>query len=198
MTPHTPPDPTRQTYDEHAAAIADRFWRIQLDRAWQTFLTALPPQASIIDIGSGAGRDVNHFIEQGHTAIGLDYSAGLLAEAAQRGAGSFIQADMRALPLAANCFDGAWLSASLLHLPKPDVPGVLKAVYARLKPGGILYISLKAGHGEEWENREGPRFFSYFTAEEIKQLTAAAGFSLRQSWQDKTPKLTWINLLAEK
>ena len=198
MTRPTNLDPTRKTYDEHAAVIAERFWDTQLDKAWQAFMAALPPQASIIDVGCGPGRDTQHFIEQGHTVFGLDYSAGLLAEAAKRSAGMFIQADMRTLPLAASHFDGAWLSASLLHLQKPDVPGVLKGLHTCLKPGGVVYISLKAGHGEEWEVREGPRFFAYYASEEIEQLITQAGFSLRQTWQDETPKFTWLNLLAEK
>ena len=198
MTATDPLDQTRQTYDEHAAVIAERFWRSQLVRAWETFLGALPPRSKIIDIGCGAGRDVYQFLENGHTVLGLDYSAGLLAEAAKRMNGAFVQADMRALPLAPSCFDGAWLSASLLHLPKTEVPGVLAGVHACLKTGGVVYISVKVGQGEEWENREGPRFFSYFEDAEISHLVTQAGFSLRQTWQEQTPKLTWANILAAK
>ncbi|HKJ27392.1 MAG TPA: class I SAM-dependent methyltransferase [Anaerolineales bacterium] len=198
MTPPESSDKTRQTYDEHAEVIAERFWGVALTDAWEAFLSSLPPKAHILDVGCGAGRDVFHFLEQGFNATGLDFSAGLLAEAAKHGEGDFIQADMRALPLAAEYFDGAWLCASLLHLQKEEAPGVIKAVHTRLKPGGILYISVKLGEGEEWEHREGLRFFSYFTTKEIEDVVTQAGFSLRRTWLKPTKKLTWINLLAEK
>jgi SAM-dependent methyltransferase len=191
-------DVTRQTYDQHAAVIAERFWNIQLSRAWEIFLAALPPKARIIDVGCGAGRDVFHFIENGCTAFGLDFSAGMLLEAAKHGTGLFVQADMLALPLAGSSFDGAWLSASLLHLPRKDVPGVMGAVYDRLKPGGVIYIAVKEGQGERWERREGERFFSYFTSEEMEKIVQQADFSLRQTWQNPSKKQTWVNVLAEK
>ena len=113
-------DKTRQTYDEHAAVIAERFWGTELKQAWEAFLAALPAQPHIIDIGCGPGRDVYHFIEKGASAFGLDYSSGLLGEAAKRGKQVFVQADMRALPLVANSFNGAWMSASL-SLSRLDV-----------------------------------------------------------------------------
>jgi len=191
-------DKTRQTYDQHAGEIAERFWGVELPRSWQAFLSALPTQACIIDIGCGAGRDVYHFIGQGASAFGVDYSAGLLGEAVKRGANVFAQADMRTLPLAAACFDGAWLCASLLHLPREDVPGVLRDAHRCLKPGGMLYISLKQGTGEGWETREGPRFFTYFSSNEIKQMLTQAGFAVRQTWLDPAKAHTWINLLAER
>jgi SAM-dependent methyltransferase len=191
-------DKTRQTYDQHAAEIAERFWGVELTRSWEAFLSALTPQARIIDIGCGAGRDVYHFIGQGASAFGLDTSAGLLGEAVKRGAPVFAQADMRALPLAPTAFDGAWLCASLLHLPREAVPGILRGVHRCLKPGGMLYISLKKGTGEGWETREGPRFFSYYSTSEIEQMVTQAGFALRQTWLDPAKEHTWINLLAER
>lgn len=191
-------DQTRQTYDQHAATIAERFWGVQLTGAWEAFLDALPPQPRIIDVGCGAGRDVYHFIEQGASAFGVDYSIGLLGEAAKRGAKVFVQADMRALPLAAGVFDGAWLCASLLHLPRPDVPGVLRAVHTCLKPGGVLYISLKQGEGENWEIREGPRFYAFYTTKEIQQMVMQSGFSMIQTWLKPDKKHTWISLLAKR
>ena len=190
------PDPTRQTYDQFAPQIAERFWKTQLPRAWGAFQTTLPTSARILDLGSGAGRDVGHFTQLGMLAQGADLSFGLLREAQRRAPAPYTQADMRALPYAANSFDGIWMSASLLHIPKPQGLKVLQEASRLLVPGGMLYVSVKQGEGEEWETREGPRLFVYYRPDELTALVEQAGMQITEVWRDETPKHTWVNVIG--
>ena len=172
------------------------FGRTQLPRAWSTFQTTLPTSARILDLGCGAGRDVGHFTQLGMLAQGTDLSLGLLREAQRRAPAPYTQADMRALPYAANSFDGIWMSASLLHIPKPQGLKVLQEAGRLLVPGGVLYVSVKQGEGEEWETREGPRLFVYYRPDELTALIEQAGMQITEVWRDETPKHTWVNVIG--
>jgi ubiquinone/menaquinone biosynthesis C-methylase UbiE len=190
------PDPTQETYDTYAALIADRFWETKLPLAWDAFCARLPKGAIVADLGCGAGRDTRQFTGRGFWTAGLDYSFGMLVQASQRAPAPYTQGDLRSLPFADAVLDAAWVNASLLHIPRAQAPGVLAEVRRALKPGGVLYLSLKEGEGEKWERREGDRFFTFFRVEEIHALLADAGFGLLEEWIDHTSKVTWINLLA--
>lgn len=192
------PDPTTQTYDQFAAQIAERFWETDLTHIWEQFCALLPAGSRVLDVGCGGGRDAAQFRARGFSVVGMDLSFGMLLEANRRAPGSYIAADMTALPLRGSSFDAAWINASLLHLPRAASPGVLTEIHALLKPGGVLYLSLKEGEGEIWEQREGQRFFTFYQAEEVIQLLEQAGFSLLKTWMDPAKSFNWLNSLASK
>ncbi|MBN2043799.1 MAG: class I SAM-dependent methyltransferase [Anaerolineales bacterium] len=187
---------TRQTYDRHAAGIAGRFWDTDLSHIWEAFCGMIPPMSRILDLGCGSGRDAAVFTALGHWVAGMDFSMGMLREAARRAPGNYLQGDMTCLPFAPASFDAAWLNASLLHLPRQLAPGVLAEVREVLKPGGVLYLSLKEGQGEFWEQREGQRFFTLFGVDEVGGLLVEAGFRIEWQWVEPAEKASWINTLA--
>lgn len=194
----TKPDPTTETYDQFAAQIAERFWQTDLTHIWEEFCALLPAGARILDVGCGAGRDAAQFRGRGFRVVGIDMSYGMLQEAMRRAPGAYIAADMAAMPFNWSIFDAVWLNASLLHLPRSAAPGVLTEIHALLKPGGILYLSLKEGQGEIWEQREGRRFFTFYQAEEVIQLLEQAGFSLLKSWTEPAKSFNWLNFFSRK
>jgi len=57
-------------------------------------------------------------------------------------------------------FSGVWACASLLHVPRLELPNIIKKVSIALKEGGVLYASFKYGLGER--NKE-ERLFSDYT-----------------------------------
>ena len=191
-------DPTRDAYDQNAAQIAERFWAIELLRQWDLFCAALPQEARVIDLGCGPGRDVAEFMRRGFWTTGLDYSAGLLCEAARRTPAPYLRANLRHLPFPPAVFDGAWFNASLLHLPRQDAPYTLLGVRRILKPGAVLYLSLKRGAGERWEKREGKRFFTYYQEDEIITLLESIGFVITQFFIEPGKTVSWLNIFARK
>lgn len=196
MTPS--PDPTRQTYDQHAEQIAERLWNADVAELCNAFCALLPTGARILDIGCGPGRDTADFNSRAFWAVGMDLSIGMLLEAVQRTSGQFVQGNMTALPFAPDCFDAAWVSASLLHLPRDAAPGVLAGIHTALKSGGVFFMALKEGEGEVWERREGLRLFTFYQSDEVAQLLDQAGFVIIKQWTNSTPKQDWINVLARK
>ena len=128
----------------------------------------------LLDLGCGPGRDLKTFAALGHRAIGLDGSAEFAAMARAYSGCEVWQQDFLHLDLPPDYFDGIFANASLFHVPSAALAGVLAALHASLKPGGVLFSSNPRGHNEEGWN--GPRYGSYYDYPTWERHLVAAGF----------------------
>jgi SAM-dependent methyltransferase len=189
---------TRQSYDSLAEKFAERFLDANPEPVIDSFAALLPPRASVLELGCGPGRDVAAMQERGLKVVGLDLSFGLLCQAPTITQGSLVQADMRSLPFPSHQFDGVWLCASLLHIPKEQARGVLAGARRVMGLGSVLYLGVKQGEGEEWTEDLAPRFFAYYQPDEVKGLLGDLGFKLETVWITTAEHHDWINLFARK
>jgi SAM-dependent methyltransferase len=137
-----------------------------------SFLSLLPPAAHILDLGCGGGRDAQVLIAAGHRVDPTDGSPAIAAKA-QDLLGITVRV-MRFEDLdAQGLYDAVWANASLLHVPRPALPGVLARVRAALKPGGLHMASYKGG-GQEGRDSHG-RYFNYLSAAELRAVYDASG-----------------------
>jgi SAM-dependent methyltransferase len=190
---------TIQTYDRIAAEFAANTWTIRLERAFDSFARYLIPAAQVLDLGCGPGRDIELLRERGYRVIGADLSLGMLREARQRVGGALACCDMRDLGLAAQSFDGVWLCAALLHLPRAVAPRALAETRRVLRATRPLYVSAQQGAGERWIESSGARFFVYYQPDELAAIVRAARFVIQELWinEDETrTHIKWINLIA--
>ncbi len=143
----------------------------------------------LIDIGCGPGVDACRFAALGLEVTAVDYSEAMIqaAQATSTAAANpprFAVLDMRYVGQAfpENAFDGAWVCASLLHIPEPDVPVVLAGLHRILTPGGRAHISLKGGPQgaalvtEHKHGREIQREFVFWEREAFEARLILAGF----------------------
>jgi SAM-dependent methyltransferase len=157
---------------------ADR-GRSLIEKAWlDAFLTDIPADGSILDLGCGSGEPIaSYLIGRGRRLTGVDAAPGLIDLCRAR----FPQedwrvADMRGLDLGRR-FDGviAWHSA--FHLTPSDQQAMF-AVYARhVAPGGVLMFTSGSEAGEhlgEW--REEPLYHGSLSPEAYRAGLEAAGF----------------------
>ena len=192
-------DITNQTYDQIAASFADRYWNLTLDRALNSFAALVKTACPVLDIGCGPGRDVWQLRQRGLLVFGADRSAGMITEAQRRVGGALIMADMRDLPFCAGMLGGVWMCASLLHISRAEVPEVLAEARRVLRPGGVLYISVREGVGEEWsESDGGRRFFTLFQSEEIQTFVRQAKLAVKEHWVEPGGHSMWISVLAAR
>ncbi len=137
-------------------------------------LSGAPP-FTILDFGCGPGRDLMAFTAMGHVAIGLDGSSSFV-EMARSDAGCEVwHQDFLALDLPAARFDGVFANASLFHVPRAELPRVLKELHATLKPGGVLFCSNPRGDNREgWSNG---RYGVWHDLDAWRAFVTGAGFT---------------------
>src|ERR1700732_1630110 len=107
------------------------------------------PPFTILDFGCGPGRDLKTFAERGHIAIGLEGAAHFAAMARAHSGCEVWYQDFLKLDLPADRFDGVFANAALFHVPRQELPRVLRELHASLKPGGVLFSSHPRGDNEE-------------------------------------------------
>ncbi|WP_147482350.1 class I SAM-dependent methyltransferase, partial [Pseudomonas syringae] len=117
----------------------------------------------ILDFGCGPGRDLKTFTAMGHVAVGLDGSE-RFAEMARAETGCEVfQQNFLELDLPQGRFDGIFANAVLFHIPRQELPRVLRELYAALKSGGVLFSSNPRGENQEGWN--GERYGAYHDLE---------------------------------
>jgi 2-polyprenyl-3-methyl-5-hydroxy-6-metoxy-1,4-benzoquinol methylase len=129
----------------------------------------------ILDFGCGPGRDLKTFTAMGHIAVGLDGTE-RFTEMARADSGCEVwQQNFLELNLPAERFDGIFANAVLFHVPRQELPRVLRELHATLKPRGVLFSSNPRGENQEGWN--GSRYGSYHDLDTWRELLTAAGFT---------------------
>ncbi len=137
-------------------------------------ITGKPP-FTILDFGCGPGRDLRTFTAMGHVAVGLDGAASFVEMARADSGCEVWHQDFLALELPAERFDGIFANASLFHVPRAELPRVLRELHATLKPGGVLFCSNPRGNNEEGWN--GGRYGVWHDLDSWRAQVTAAGFA---------------------
>jgi len=143
----------------------------------------------VIDVGCGTGRDAALFVCDGFDYIGIDASSGMLKEARDRVEGAqFREMDFCKLNFAKEEFDGFWMSAAVLHVPKKDAEKFLKDIRKITKYNGIGFISLQGNKDKDEEIKKEnsiERYFAYYGKDEFVDLLRGAGFEIISSYAPK-------------
>jgi len=172
---------TRDLYNKYAPQFADKLDKIPETTQLDEFIAQLPPQAKVLDVGCGAGRDSEYLAQAGLQVTGIDLSENLIAEAKKRRPMLHFQVmDMEQLDFPEATFDGVWSKLAIIHIDRANFPAMLQSIWKLLKPGGVLTIETKAGAGEAFEKvsfqETEERFFVYYELDELIGLLQAAGF----------------------
>jgi SAM-dependent methyltransferase len=146
---------TRTSYDTVAVSYAEllrgALERDPWDRALLGLFAELVRSAGagpVADVGCGTGRITAHLRRLGLAAVGLDLSPGMLAVARRDSPALPVAvASMTALPLAEASLAGLVAWYSVIHVPDPDLPGVLAAFARVLRPGAPLLLASHSGEG---------------------------------------------------
>ena len=165
-------DETSAFYDGNAETYASRERRLPTRRL-DAFLAALPAGAKILELGCGGGQDSAYMLGKGFDVTPTDGSAEL-ARQAEKLIGRPVTV-MRFQDLQAiGEFDGVWAEASLLHVPRAELPDVFSRIHSALKPGAPLHASFKAG---EAEGHDGfGRYYNYPSPDWLSQCLTSGGW----------------------
>lgn len=165
------PDPeTLKFYADNAATYVQHAQRPTPQLAG--FMARLPPGGTVLELGTGNGRDAAAMLASGFAVTPSDASPELAAEAQARlGCPVRIMAFHELDDVAA--YDGVWACACLLHAPREELTDDLARIFRALRPGGLLTASFKAGNSEG-RDRFG-RYYNYIDADQLQAHLAASG-----------------------
>lgn len=180
LEPETPRQLVERTLG-HYQARAEAFWEgtrhHDVEQNIEALLRHIQSTApfTILDFGCGPGRDLKTFTQRGHRAIGLEGAGALAAMARAHSDCDVWEQDFLDLDLPAAHFDGIFANASLFHVPRRELPRVLRQLHVTLKPGGVLFSSNPRGNNEE--SVGGGRYGAYYNLATWRAFLGDAGFA---------------------
>jgi ubiquinone/menaquinone biosynthesis C-methylase UbiE len=187
----TDPEAVRASYDRIAERYAEQFSDElrgrPLDRALlAAFGEQVPAGRPVADLGCGPGHVTAHLAGLGLPVLGIDLSAGMVAQAAKR----HPEIDFRVgSMLALDVPDGAWGGIvafyALIHLTAPERAAALREFARVLCAGGLALVSFhidgdmaRAGdtvHADRMLDEPVTLDFHFLDPDEVAAACAAAG-----------------------
>ena len=188
---------TFKWYEENASSYSLSTKDALVEDALNEFVSLLPKEASIVDIGCGCGRDSAYFRNMGFRVESMDVSPAMAREARRLFDIDVSLCDVLSLERREE-LDGAWAQASLLHLNEEELSLAFRKIRDSLKDGGILYASFRIGEGN---SREEGRYYTNMTKEKLLSLLPKEMDIIRQ-WESKDVRKgmahRWLSSIMKK
>jgi ubiquinone/menaquinone biosynthesis C-methylase UbiE len=106
-------------------------------------LASCPADGRVLDAPCGTGKWFAQVAASGRRVVGVDQSAGMLAQARAKGiAESLVHVGLQELPFDA-VFDGVMTIDAMENVPPEEWPGVLAKLRRALRSGGHLYMTVE-------------------------------------------------------
>jgi trans-aconitate methyltransferase len=168
-------------YQRHAADWAKDRGRILFEKAWlDRFISFLPSQARVVDVGCGSAEPIGRYlIEQGCAVTGIDSSAALIGMCRTCFPNqAWVVADMRSLSLE-NRFHGILAWDSFFHLCPDDQRGMFPIFRKHAAQQAVLMFTSGPRHGESIGTyRNEPLYHASLDAAEYRSLLDQQGFDV--------------------
>lgn len=201
-------DQTVAFYDTHAASIAETYEGVSFGEVLDGVLPWLPESGTLLEIGSGSGRDAAFWLSRGFDVSAVDGSAGMIEQAVRfhpELAGRIVCHRLpAALPFGDGSFDVVVSMAMIMHLPLGDLPQVFAEVARVLRPGGGFAYSVntaRSGLDADGLDERGRRF-TCLSADGWAALHEGAGLSTVSLCEtdDVTgrPGIRWATFVCRK
>ncbi|WP_037435308.1 class I SAM-dependent methyltransferase [Sinorhizobium fredii] len=144
------------------------------------FLQRCKAAGKVLELGTGGGVDAAAIIKDGFDLDATDGSSELAAIATRR-LGRPVRTMLFDELDAIDAYDGIYACASLTHVPRPNLQGIIEKVYRALTHGGAAWASFKTGVHEGTDALG--RYYNYLSADELIAV-----------WREAAP---WRNVETE-
>lgn len=195
-------------YSQNASTISQRYESITNGLA-TSFDNAFKPDARVLDIGCGSGRDMALLLRTGRDAYGLEACPELISVAHAHHPELEQRIEQGALP---DCpipfggdFDGVLCSAVLMHIEPQNYEACVAFIWRVLKPQGTLLYSVPSARGdvEKSSSRDAAgRLFVADAAPRLRALFLAQGFQLIEEFENDDSLgrdgVRWASVLMQR
>ncbi|AKU16748.1 class I SAM-dependent methyltransferase [Luteipulveratus mongoliensis] len=168
-------------YDSEAAERTVRALPPEREAARSSYADLLGREnrASVLEIGSGPGRDGVALRDTGLRYTGVDLAPESVALCRQEGLDVHV-ASVHELPFEDDAFEAGWTMSTLLHVPDTDLDSALGEIVRVLRPGAPLAVGVwgaAQSREETWDEGTGfgPRFFSLRSDADLREQLASYG-----------------------
>lgn len=137
-------------------------------------LAGLSDDATVLDVGCGAGAYLELMVQRGLKAEGVDLSESMAKAARERSGAVVTTGDFLKLNLEGP-FDLVFAQAFVHLFPKADALRIIEKLKSLAKKRVYFSTSLRATSGEGWEEKDGvKRYRSRYTQAEFSDLIRAS------------------------
>ncbi len=163
-------------YARQTENLEDEFFRLRRDFAVNYVASRYDTTARICDLGCGAGPTISELLKRGYDTVGFDYSADMLAKAAERigGQSRLVRCDIRSVPLADATLDCAVCLGVISYVE--DYETIIREIHRLLKPGGTAIVTYRNEKNLMVSDPVGPLRFAFKKA---KRFLGLAGKQFR-------------------
>lgn len=130
------------------------------------FISLLPENGTVLDLGCGSGRDSSYFIDHGFDVTALDASEEMCNLASIHIGQDVLCLSFQEIGFK-EVFDGVWANASLLHVSREEMHGIMLKIIRSLRDDGILYMSFYHGN---YEGIRDKRHYTDYRTKTLKEL----------------------------
>lgn len=155
-------------YHIYAHAYFDQTFGVDPSSFLLPLVRHLSPNAYILDIGCGAGRDMLWLENRGFSCLGMDYSP-VLAELTRKHTGLVvIEADFESFDFQELDMDALLLVGALVHVPHEHFQLTFSRILNALKSQGHVLLTMKQGQGTQ--TRPDGRVFYLWSKTELMSI----------------------------
>ena len=167
----------KKYYDEEAVLRDSKTIKADWKTAVRSDFCALikyEDKKTLLELGAGAGYDSRFFTDSGLAVTAVDISSEMVKKCKEKSIEAY-ELDFYNLADLNRSFDCVYAINTLLHVPKTDLPDVLKGINSVLNPQGLFYMGVYGGEDSESEFvkievSDAPRYFSFYSEETLKAM----------------------------
>jgi SAM-dependent methyltransferase len=137
---------------------------------------------TLLDFGCGSEQFLNSAREKGWNPIGIDFSCKVVERIRYRGHKALLMSPKVWNQIEDESLDFVRMNHVLEHLYEPKE--ILQAIYAKMKPGGVLHIAVPNPYGisaqifrSNWWGLECPRHIMLYSPSLLKEILISAKYS---------------------
>jgi 2-polyprenyl-3-methyl-5-hydroxy-6-metoxy-1,4-benzoquinol methylase len=187
---------TVQSYEgsaRHYNTLCDSDPPAFVEDALRRMLQCVPLGGTVLEIGSGPGRDADFVESLGAVVRRTDATRAFLDLQAERGKkGELLNVVTDEL---GGPYDAVLAMCVLIHVDRQQIDSVLRKIFGALKPGGALLVSMRKGEGET----SGDYHTVYWTRDGFANRLVAAGLEIQWDRESvDTDHDAWLTFLARR